>query len=326
MAADAAFLRASGFQAPARQAFAASHAGRRATRLPPRPEPATRPRIARPPPAVRARWRRRSAVTRPSTRSPTRPGGILHELATGVPTAARAGSGRIGGRPLPRLSRGTLRGPREAFVSDALASGTTARCYDAAVTLTARLLAWIWKTAGGDVSSVARYPFSKGPYVVRESTSLALLSVSDRNGLVEFARVLAGLGFGLVSTGGTAGHLAAAGLAVTNVSDLTGFPEVFGGRVKTLHPRVFGGILFDRSEERRPRSKRPRTAPRPHRSRRRESLPVRGSRRQRERRLSRRPSSRRRRARRSCARPRRTTPTSRAVCDPSGTTPPSPKS
>jgi phosphoribosylaminoimidazolecarboxamide formyltransferase/IMP cyclohydrolase len=79
---------------------------------------------------------------------------------------------------------------------------------------------------------------------------LALLSVSDRSGLVEFARSLAGLGFGLVSTGGTAQHLAAAGLAVTNVSDLTGFPEVFGGRVKTLHPKIFGGILFDRSEER----------------------------------------------------------------------------
>ncbi len=81
-------------------------------------------------------------------------------------------------------------------------------------------------------------------------TRLALLSVSDRAGLVEFARTLAGLGFELVSTGGTAGHLAAAGLAVTSVSDLTGCPEVFGGRVKTLHPKVFGGILFDRSEER----------------------------------------------------------------------------
>ena len=78
---------------------------------------------------------------------------------------------------------------------------------------------------------------------------LALLSVSDRSGLIEFARALAGLGFGLVSTGGTAQHLSAAGLAVTNVSDFTGFPEVFGGRVKTLHPKLFGGILFDRFEE-----------------------------------------------------------------------------
>ena len=78
---------------------------------------------------------------------------------------------------------------------------------------------------------------------------LALLSVSDRTGLVDFARALAAQGFELLSTGGTAQHLGAAGLAVTNVSDLTGFPEVFGGRVKTLHPKLFGGILFNRSEE-----------------------------------------------------------------------------
>ena len=73
--------------------------------------------------------------------------------------------------------------------------------------------------------------------------------MSDRTGLVEFARALAALGYELVSTGGTAQHLAQDGLAVTNVSDLTGFPEVFGGRVKTLHPKLFGGILFNRSEE-----------------------------------------------------------------------------
>ena len=79
---------------------------------------------------------------------------------------------------------------------------------------------------------------------------LALLSVSDRTGLVEFARTLTGLGYSLLSTGGTAAHLAAAGLAVTSVADVTGFPEVFGGRVKTLHPKLFGGILFDRSEDR----------------------------------------------------------------------------
>ncbi len=81
------------------------------------------------------------------------------------------------------------------------------------------------------------------------TSRLALLSVSDRTGLDEFARALVAQGFGLVSTGGTAQHLAAAGLAVTSVSDLTGFPEVFGGRVKTLHPKLFGGILFNRSEE-----------------------------------------------------------------------------
>jgi phosphoribosylaminoimidazolecarboxamide formyltransferase/IMP cyclohydrolase len=82
------------------------------------------------------------------------------------------------------------------------------------------------------------------------SPRLALLSVSDRTGLLDFARALAGLGFSLVSTGGTAAHLSAAGLPVRSVSDLTGFPEVFGGRVKTLHPKLFGGILYDRAEER----------------------------------------------------------------------------
>ena len=80
--------------------------------------------------------------------------------------------------------------------------------------------------------------------------SFALLSVSDRTGLVEFARALASQGFGLISTGGTAAHLAASGLPVTSASDITGFPEVFGGRVKTLHPKLFGGILFDRSADR----------------------------------------------------------------------------
>ena len=78
----------------------------------------------------------------------------------------------------------------------------------------------------------------------------ALLSVSDRTGLVEFARGLAALGYEIVSTGGTAGHLDQNGIAVTSVSDVTAFPEVFGGRVKTLHPKVFGGILFDRSSPR----------------------------------------------------------------------------
>src|SRR5262245_61115806 len=64
----------------------------------------------------------------------------------------------------------------------------------------------------------------------------ALLSVSDKAGLVEFARALAGYGIELVSTGGTAKALAEAGLKVLDVSDLTGFPEMMDGRVKTLHP------------------------------------------------------------------------------------------
>src|SRR5579864_3147171 len=71
----------------------------------------------------------------------------------------------------------------------------------------------------------------------------ALLSVSDRSGLIEFARALAGQGVELVSTGGTARAIAAAGLKVRDVSELTGFPEMMDGRVKTLHPKVHGGLL-----------------------------------------------------------------------------------
>lgn len=77
----------------------------------------------------------------------------------------------------------------------------------------------------------------------------ALLSVSDRTGLSELARALVEMGFEILSTGGTAEHLAKAAIRVTSVSDVTAFPEVFGGRVKTLHPALFGGILFDRSEK-----------------------------------------------------------------------------
>jgi phosphoribosylaminoimidazolecarboxamide formyltransferase/IMP cyclohydrolase len=71
----------------------------------------------------------------------------------------------------------------------------------------------------------------------------ALLSVSDKTGLIEFARALAGHGIELVSTGGTAKAIAAAGLTVRDVSELTGFPEMMDGRVKTLHPKVHGGLL-----------------------------------------------------------------------------------
>src|SRR3954466_4653327 len=74
----------------------------------------------------------------------------------------------------------------------------------------------------------------------------ALLSVSDKTGIVELGRGLAARGFELVSTGGTARALAAAGLAVTGVSDVTGFPEMMDGRVKTLHPNIHGGILARR--------------------------------------------------------------------------------
>lgn len=75
----------------------------------------------------------------------------------------------------------------------------------------------------------------------------ALLSVSDKSGLVEFARGLAELGVELISTGGTAQHLREAGLAVTSVADVTGTPEILDGRVKTLHPRIHGGLLADRA-------------------------------------------------------------------------------
>ena len=75
----------------------------------------------------------------------------------------------------------------------------------------------------------------------------AILSVSDKTGLIPFGQALAARGFELVSTGGTAKALADAGLAVVNVSDVTGFPEMMDGRVKTLHPKIHGGILARRS-------------------------------------------------------------------------------
>jgi phosphoribosylaminoimidazolecarboxamide formyltransferase/IMP cyclohydrolase len=74
----------------------------------------------------------------------------------------------------------------------------------------------------------------------------ALLSVTDKTGLVDFARVLASFGVDLVSTGGTSRALREAGLPVRDISDLTGFPEMLDGRVKTLHPKVHGGILHIR--------------------------------------------------------------------------------
>ena len=76
----------------------------------------------------------------------------------------------------------------------------------------------------------------------------ALLSVSDKTGLVALGEALAGQGVELVSTGGTAAALRAAGLAVRDISDLTGFPEMMDGRVKTLHPKVHGGLLAVRDD------------------------------------------------------------------------------
>ena len=76
----------------------------------------------------------------------------------------------------------------------------------------------------------------------------ALVSVYDKSGLADFARQLAALGIEIVSTGGTARLLREAGITVRDVSDLTGWPEMLGGRVKTLHPKVHGGILFRRGD------------------------------------------------------------------------------
>lgn len=77
----------------------------------------------------------------------------------------------------------------------------------------------------------------------------ALLSVSDKTGLIEFARGLVGLGFELVSTGGTHKALEEAGLPVIHISDVTGFPEILEGRVKTLHPAIHAGLLAKRTPE-----------------------------------------------------------------------------
>jgi len=76
----------------------------------------------------------------------------------------------------------------------------------------------------------------------------AILSVTDKTGLVEFARKLSGLGVELISTGGTAKLLRESGIMVKDISDLTGFPEMLDGRVKTLHPKVHGGILHRRAD------------------------------------------------------------------------------
>jgi phosphoribosylaminoimidazolecarboxamide formyltransferase/IMP cyclohydrolase len=76
----------------------------------------------------------------------------------------------------------------------------------------------------------------------------ALISLSDKSGAVEFARALVQLGFRLLSTGGTAKHLSEAGLPVTEVSQVTGFPEMLDGRVKTLHPNIHGALLARRDD------------------------------------------------------------------------------
>ncbi len=77
----------------------------------------------------------------------------------------------------------------------------------------------------------------------------ALLSVSEKHGIVDFARGLEELGVDIVSTGGTSKELSAAGVAVRAIEDFTGFPEIMDGRVKTLHPRLYAGLLARRDED-----------------------------------------------------------------------------
>ncbi len=78
---------------------------------------------------------------------------------------------------------------------------------------------------------------------MEQGKRLALLSTSDKRGLVSFAQGISALGFEIVSTGGTARALREAGVCVCDVSQITGFPEMMDGRVKTLHPKIHGGIL-----------------------------------------------------------------------------------
>jgi phosphoribosylaminoimidazolecarboxamide formyltransferase/IMP cyclohydrolase len=87
---------------------------------------------------------------------------------------------------------------------------------------------------------------SREPLPASTPAGAALISVYDRTGIVEVGAALAAAGIAIFATGGTRKHLQAAGIAAGDVGDLTGFPSLFDGRVKTLHPNVFGGILADR--------------------------------------------------------------------------------
>ena len=89
-------------------------------------------------------------------------------------------------------------------------------------------------------------PPARGACAKMERIARALISVSDKAGVVEFARALAALGVTILSTGGTAKLLEKEGVPVTEVSRYTGFPEMLDGRVKTLHPKIHGGLLARR--------------------------------------------------------------------------------
>ncbi len=98
--------------------------------------------------------------------------------------------------------------------------------------------------------------------LANHSRPAALISVSDREGVAELAQALAARDIELFATGGTRAHLAEHGIAAHDVGELTGFPSLFGGRVKTLHPLVFGGILFDRANGEHVREAEQRGVPR----------------------------------------------------------------
>ncbi|HXG78862.1 MAG TPA: bifunctional phosphoribosylaminoimidazolecarboxamide formyltransferase/IMP cyclohydrolase, partial [Methyloceanibacter sp.] len=85
--------------------------------------------------------------------------------------------------------------------------------------------------------------------MTKRKIARALVSVSDKTGLADFARALARHGVEIVSTGGTAKLLRETGIAVTDVAEITGFPEMMDGRVKTLHPKIHGGVLAKRENE-----------------------------------------------------------------------------
>src|SRR5581483_8608267 len=97
---------------------------------------------------------------------------------------------------------------------------------------------------GAAAAAADEPPSGDGPVPVRR----ALISVYDKTGLLDFARGLADLGVTLLASGGTATALSGAGIPVTPVESVTGAPEMLGGRLKTLHPRIHGGILADRGE------------------------------------------------------------------------------
>src|SRR5581483_9072735 len=137
-------------------------------------------------------------------------------------------------------------------VADALAAGVQVlggddedRLHERIKAVEHRLYPRVLRQLIGAAAAAADEPPSgDGPVPVRR----ALISVYDKTGLLDFARGLADLGVTLLASGGTATALSGAGIPVTPVESVTGAPEMLGGRVKTLHPRIHGGILADRGE------------------------------------------------------------------------------